>query len=191
MNEINLKKFIIKIPKTVSIFFCDNNILVIKGNCCTKAIKLKTTIKIFIKKKILMITPVLLNKYKIKKLKLFYNVYIVQIKQTIKETIKKQKIKLSIIGTGYKVIVLTTTLFTPFIILQLKLGYSHFIYVKIPKDLNVVCPKPNKIFLYGYDKQKINFIGFLIKSYKMPEPYKAKGIFCFNEQIKLKKGKKL
>jgi ribosomal protein L6P/L9E len=32
---------------------------------------------------------------------------------------------------------------------------------------------------------------FLIKSYKMPEPYKAKGIFYFNEQIKLKKGKKL
>jgi large subunit ribosomal protein L6 len=180
MCEITLKKFIIKIPKTVSIFFCNNNILVIKGNCCTKAIKLKTKIKIFIKKK-----------HKIKKLKFFYNAYLVQIKQTLKETIKKQKKKLNIIGTGYKVIVLTTTLLLPFTILQLKLGYSHFIYIKIPKDLKVICPKPNKIFLYGNYQQKINFIAFLIKSYKIPEPYKAKGIFCFNEQIKLKKGKKL
>jgi len=191
MCEITLKKFIIKIPKTVSIFFCKNNILVIKGNCCTKAIKLKTKIKIFIKKKLIMITPLLLKKYKIKKLKFFYNAYLVQIKKTLKETIKKQKKKLNIIGTGYKVIVLTTTLLLPFTILQLKLGYSHFIYIKIPKDLKVICPKPNKIFLYGNYQQKINFIAFLIKSYKIPEPYKAKGIFCFNEQIKLKKGKKL
>ena len=75
--------------------------------------------------------------------------------------------------------------------MQLKLGYSHFIYIRIPKDLLVVCPKPNKIFLYGNYQQKINLLAFLIKSYKLPEPYKAKGIFFFNEQIKLKKGKKL
>ena len=191
MNEIILKKNIIKIPKTVSIFFCENNILVIKGNCCTKAIKLKTHIKIFIKKKLLLISPFFFKNYEKKKLKVLYNVYIAQIKQIIKETIKKKKKKLSIVGVGYKVIVLTTNFLTPFTILQLKLGYSHFIYIRIPKDLLVVCPKPNKIFLYGNYQQKINLLAFLIKSYKLPEPYKAKGIFFFNEQIKLKKGKKL
>lgn len=191
MNEIILRKNIIKIPKTVSIFFCENNILVIKGNYCIKAIKLKTQIKVFIKKKIIRITPLLFKYYEKKNQKFLYNVYIAQIKQVIKETIKNQKKKLNIKGVGYKVIVLTTKSLLPFIILQFKLGYSHFIYIKIPKDLMVVCPKPNKIFFYGNYLQKINFIAFLIKSYKMPEPYKAKGIFCFNEQIKLKKGKKL
>ena len=159
-----------------------------KGSLGTKSIKLKTQIKIFNKTNIILITPFLLNNYKNKKLKFLSHTYLTNIKQIIKETTKKTKKKLNLVGVGYKVSILTNLYFT---ILQLKLGYSHFIYVKIPKDLNVVCPKPNKIFLYGYDKQKINFIGFLIKSYKMPEPYKAKGIFCFNEQIKLKKGKKL
>ena len=87
MNEITLKKNIIKIPKTVSIFFCENNILVIKGNCCTKAIKLKTHIKIFIKKKLLLISPFFFKNYEKKKLKVLYNVYITQIRQIIKETI--------------------------------------------------------------------------------------------------------
>jgi large subunit ribosomal protein L6 len=191
MNIINLKKNIIKIPKNVSIFFCENNFLVIKGNCCIKAIKLKTQIKIFTKKKILMITPTLLKNCDRKKLKFLYNVYVSRIKQVIKETVKKQKKKLNIIGVGYKVFVLATKLSIPFVILQLKLGYSHFIYIKIPKDFTVVCPKYNKIFINGNHQQRINLLAFLIKSYKLPEPYKVKGIFCFNEQIKLKKGKKV
>lgn len=191
MNIINLKKNIIKIPRNVSIFFCENNFLVIKGNCCIKAIKLKTQIKIFTKKKILMITPTLLKNCDRKKLKFLYNVYVSRIKQVIKETVKKQKKKLNIIGVGYKVFVLATKSSIPFVILQLKLGYSHFIYIRIPKNLIVISPKPNKIFFYGYFQQSVNLLAFLIKSYKMPEPYKAKGIFYFNEQIKLKKGKKL
>jgi large subunit ribosomal protein L6 len=185
-----LKKNIIKIPKTVSVFFCINNILVIKGYSCIKAIKLKTQIQFYSKKKIIHIIPLLSKNYKKKKFKPLYNTYLSSIRQIIKETCKQAKKKLNIVGVGYKVIVLATKkgLFT---ILQLKLGYSHFIYIKIPRDLIVFCPKPNKIFFYGYNQQKINIISFLIKFYKMPESYKLKGIFYFNEQIKLKKGKKL
>lgn len=190
MNTFILKKNIIKIPKTVSIFFCKNNILVIKGNCCIKTIKLKIQIKVFIKKNLLYITPFLVKNYVRKKLKILDNVYLTQIKQVFKETLKKKKKKLNIVGVGYKIIVLNTKLSIPFTILQLKLGYSHLIYIKVPNDLIVVCPKPNKIFLYGNYQQKINLIAYLIKSYKLPEPYNAKGIFYFNEQIKLKKGKK-
>jgi len=47
MNTVILKKNIIKIPKNISVFFCENNILVIKGFLFTKSIKLKTQIKIF------------------------------------------------------------------------------------------------------------------------------------------------
>jgi large subunit ribosomal protein L6 len=183
-----IKKNIIKIPKNISIFFCENNILVIKGFFYTKSIKLKTQIKIFNKNKIILITPFLLNNYEKKKLKFLSNIYISNIKQIIKETTKKTKKKLNLVGVGYKVIILINSYFT---MLQLKLGYSHFIYIRIPKNLIVISPKPNKIFFYGYFQQSINLLTFLIKSYKMPEPYKAKGIFYFNEQIKLKKGKKL
>jgi large subunit ribosomal protein L6 len=188
MKTFTIKKNIIKIPKNISVYFCENNILVIKGFLYTKSIKLKTQIKIFNRNKIILITPFLLNNYEKKKLNILSNTYVTNIKQIIKETTKKTKKKLNIIGVGYKVIILTNSYFT---ILQLKLGYSHFIYIRIPKNLIVISPKPNKIFFYGYFQQRINLLAFLIKSYKMPEPYKAKGIFYFNEQIKLKKGKKL
>ena len=188
MNKVILKKNIIKIPKNISVFFCENNILVIKGFLFTKSIKLKTQIKIFNKTNLILITPFLLNNYKNKKLKFLSHTYLTNIKQIIKETTKKTKKKLNLVGVGYKVIILTNLYFT---ILQLKLGYSHFIYIRIPKNLIVISPKPNKIFFYGYFQQSVNLLAFLIKSYKMPEPYKAKGIFYFNEQIKLKKGKKL
>ena len=38
MNTVILKKNIIKIPKNISVFFCENNILVIKGFLFTKSI---------------------------------------------------------------------------------------------------------------------------------------------------------
>jgi len=175
------KKNIIKIPKDISVFFCENNVLVIKGNLCTKAIKLKTQIKIFNKKKIICITPFIINSYKRKKILLCNNTsYVTQIKHIIKKTFKQSKKKLKIVGVGYKVVVPYLVIDIPFIVLQLKLGYSHFIYVKIPKNFKVINPKPNKLFFYGFVQQKINIISFLIKSYKMPEPYKVKGIYYFH-----------
>merc|ERR1712071_727992 len=34
-------------------------------------------------------------------------------------------------------------------LLDLKLGYSHFIYIKIPSNLEVFCPEPSVIFITG------------------------------------------
>jgi len=56
--------------------------------------------------------------------------------------------------------------------------------------MKIICPKTTKLFIFGYNQQKINKLAALIKSYKVPEPYKGKGIFYDNEKIILKKGKK-
>jgi large subunit ribosomal protein L6 len=185
------KKNIIKIPKNISVYFCQNNILTLVGPLGIKSIELKTQVKFFSKKNYILVTKIpFFDKKNIlendnKKLS---NTYISIIKQIIQEISKKSKHKLNLIGVGYRAILLTSFTFT---ILQLKLGYSHLIFIKIPKDLTIICPKPTKIFLYGNLQQKINKLSFLIKSYKMPEPYKGKGIFYINEKIDLKKGKKI
>jgi len=185
------KKNIIKIPKNISVYFCQNNILTLVGPLGIKSIELKTQVKFFSKKNYILVTKIpFFDKKNIlendnKKLS---NSYISIIKQIIQEISKKSKHKLNLIGVGYRAILLTSFTFT---ILQLKLGYSHLIFIKIPKDLTIICPKPTKIFLYGNLQQKINKLSFLIKSYKMPEPYKGKGIFYINEKIDLKKGKKI
>jgi large subunit ribosomal protein L6 len=189
-----LKKNIIKIPKNISVYFCENNILILAGPLGVKSIKLKTQIKFYSKKNYILITQLSIvdqqniSKIEKKKLKILSNTYISILKQIIQEISKKSKQKLNLVGVGYKAILLTSFTFT---ILQLKLGYSHLIFIKIPKDLIIICPKPTKIFLYGNLQQKINKLSFLIKSYKIPEPYKGKGIFFVNEEINLKKGKKI
>jgi len=185
------KKNIIKIPKNISVYFCQNNILTLVGPLGIKSIELKTQVKFFLSKNYILVTKIpFFDKKNIlendnKKLS---NTYISIIKQIIQEISKKSKHKLNLIGVGYRAILLTSFTFT---ILQLKLGYSHLIFIRIPKDLTIICPKPTKIFLYGNLQQKINKLSFLIKSYKMPEPYKGKGIFYINEKIDLKKGKKI
>ena len=43
----------------------------------------------------------------------------------------------------------------------------------------------------GNDFQDVSKLTSLIRSYKMPEPYKGKGILYENETIKLKEGKRI
>lgn len=46
------------------------------------------------------------------------------------------------------------------------------------------------ISVYGQDKQKVYQMAAIIKSYKLPEPYKGKGILYQDEKILRKEGKR-
>jgi len=192
INKI-FKKNIIKIPKNISIYLCQNNILTFIGPFGIKSIKIKTKIKISNKKNYIAITKFSINTdnssaTEEQKLKKLYRTYIAIIKQIISEITQQSKQKLTLVGVGYRATVITSLKHS---ILHLKLGFSHQLYIKIPKDLTIICPKPTKIFIFGYNRQKINQIATLIKLYKTPEPYKGKGIFYDNETIVLKEGKKI
>jgi large subunit ribosomal protein L6 len=74
--------------------------------------------------------------------------------------------------------------------LVLKLGFSHDICLKIPNDLEILCPKSNVILIIGSNKQKVFNFASIIQKYKKPEPYKGKGILRRNENIRRKEGKR-
>lgn len=73
--------------------------------------------------------------------------------------------------------------------LELKLGFSHKILLKIPNDLSVNINK-NKISIEGFNKNLVgNFIE-KIRSLRIPDDYKGKGFWHKNENKILKAIKK-
>ena len=72
----------------------------------------------------------------------------------------------------------------------LQLGYSHEVVYPVPQNINVSCPQPTQIVLSGHDRQQLGQMAAEIRSYRVPEPYKGKGIRRANETILRKEGKK-
>lgn len=90
---------------------------------------------------------------------------------------------LEINGVGYKAAVKDN-------FLTMFLGYSHDIKYMIPKGIEIKCPKPTQIDIFGYDKQLVGEVAALIRSLRKPEPYKGKGVKYSDEIIIRKVGKK-
>ena len=78
-------------------------------------------------------------------------------------------------------------------LLDLSLGYTHNIYMQLPKEVKVETKaERNKnplIILESADKQLLGQICAKIRSFRMPEPYKGKGIKFVGEEIRRKSGK--
>ena len=96
--------------------------------------------------------------------------------------------KLNLVGVGYRALLINESNQK---FLQLRLGYCHSVYLKIPSGIIVHCPKPSKIIILGKCQYSINNFAFKIRSYRKPDPYKGKGVLYSNETILLKEGKKL
>jgi len=77
--------------------------------------------------------------------------------------------------------------------LNLVLGYSHQIYLQLPPEVKVEAVTDKRsnptITLKSSDKQLLGQVAAKIRSFRMPEPYKGKGIKFVGEQIRRKAGK--
>ena len=78
-------------------------------------------------------------------------------------------------------------------LLELSLGYTHNIFLQLPKEINVETKSErNKnplIILSSADKQLLGQVCSKIRSFRMPEPYKGKGIRFEGEVVRRKSGK--
>ena len=186
------KKNKIKIPKDISVFYCNKKqIITFIGPVTKKSLKIK--VRIFVKEldKIILVSKLPFtnssNNEK-KKFKMLQGTTVALIKHVLIETSTVLYQKLKFIGVGYRTFPVEHLKSE---LLNFKLGYSHQIYFKIPSNLKVVCHKLTKLFIYGSSYTQITQTAALIRSYKCPEPYKGKGILFENEKIKLKEGKKI
>lgn len=187
MNIKQNKKYTVRIPDKINLFYSETKkIIIIKGPHAQRSLKIDT--KLRIKKNELEVTSLPLSKLRNnlqKKLKEKQGTTTALIKQLLMATCTIIYKKLNFKGIGYKVSFIENNL------LLLKLGYSHPIYFKTPKNLKIFSLKLTKLFLSSNSYQNVTFTASLIRSKKLPEPYKGKGILYENEKIKLKEGKKI
>ena len=96
------------------------------------------------------------------------------------------KKELEIVGVGYRAT-------NQGQVLELALGFSHAIYLKMPAEVKVEAKSErNKnplITLESCDKQLLGQICAKIRSFRKPEPYKGKGVKFVGEVIRRKSGK--
>lgn len=101
----------------------------------------------------------------------------------VSEGFKKE---LELVGVGYRVT-------NNGQILELSLGFTHNIYLELPKEVNVETKmERNKnplIILESADKQLLGQVCAKIRSFRKPEPYKGKGVKFVGEQLRRKSGK--
>ena len=74
--------------------------------------------------------------------------------------------------------------------LKLQLGYSHDVDFAVPEGIEIKTPDNTTIEISGIDKQKVGQVAAEIRRWRMPEPYKGKGIKYRGEFIFRKEGKK-
>ena len=77
--------------------------------------------------------------------------------------------------------------------LELSLGFSHDIIIKMPDEVKVEAKTERRsnpvITLTSIDKQLIGQVAAKIRELRPPEPYKGKGIKFVGEQLRRKAGK--
>jgi large subunit ribosomal protein L6 len=78
-------------------------------------------------------------------------------------------------------------------LIEFSLGYTHPIFLQLPKEVKVETKSERNqnpiITLESCDKQLLGLICAKIRSFRMPEPYKGKGILFKGEVIRRKSGK--
>jgi large subunit ribosomal protein L6 len=95
------------------------------------------------------------------------------------------------VGVGYRATIenTATTVSSEFEgqqFVMLKVGYSHPIELPVPMGVKATTPQPTRILLEGVEREVLMQFAAQIRKWRVPEPYKGKGIFVNGETIKLK-----
>lgn len=99
---------------------------------------------------------------------------------------------LRLVGIGYRATVETRPHLEKYPGQQfvvLKLGFSHPVEMGVPMGVTASAPQPTRILLEGIDKEVMHQFASEMRRWRVPEPYKGKGIFVNDETIKLKQKK--
>ena len=93
---------------------------------------------------------------------------------------------LELVGVGYRVSNQGN-------LLEFSLGYTHPIFIQLPTEVKVETKSERNqnplVILESCDKALLGLICAKIRSFRMPEPYKGKGVLFQGEVIRRKSGK--
>jgi large subunit ribosomal protein L6 len=90
--------------------------------------------------------------------------------------------ELEIVGIGYRAEMQSVKL-------VMSLGYSHKINYEPPTGITITVADQVNVKVEGYNKQLVGEVAAKIRGFRMPEPYKGKGVRYKGEKIKRKSTK--
>lgn len=175
-QSVFLKK--IKIPPQVMVSY-QSNCLQISTGISQRQLMIQPAIHLSSDQHSLQLT---LSKNQLKYKKYFF-LYVSLIQNYFRGLTQPYKIHLFLKGIGFKISKRDQKLI-------FKLGYSHDIERKIPKNILVRIVDQNKLIIYGSQWDHLTQFASQLKQLKKIEPYKGKGILLKNETILRKEGKK-
>lgn len=121
-----------------------------------------------------------------KRHKAMHGLYRSLIANMIQGVSKGYKKEQELVGVGYRAS-------TQGQVLDLVLGYSHHVVFEIPQEVKISTKQERGsnpiITLESHDKQLLGAVSAKIRSLRIPEPYKGKGIKFVNEVLRRKAGK--
>ena len=116
----------------------------------------------------------------------FHGLYRALVNNMVVGVSKGYKKEMELVGVGYRVSNQGN-------LIEFSLGFTHSIFLQVPAEIKVETKSErNKnpyISLESCDKQLLGMVCAKIRSFRMPEPYKGKGILYIGEQIRRKSGK--
>lgn len=175
-------KLPIKIPDGVTVDIASDNTVTIKGPKGELTQKIDPDIRVKVQDNILSVE----RPTEQKRHKTLHGLYRSLLNNMIIGVSNGYTIQQELVGVGYKAE-------TRGQVLELSLGYSHDIHIKLPKEIKVEAKTERRsnpiITLASADKQLIGQVAAKIRSFRPPEPYKGKGIKFVGEQLRKKAGK--
>ena len=176
-------KLPVDIPAGVEIKVSDENVVTVKGPLGELTQKVDPEIQLTIENGTLELT----RAGETKSQKAMHGLYRALVNNMVTGVSKGFEIKLELVGVGYRAELLPNN------VLDLVLGYSHHTYLQLPPEVKVEAKSDKRsnpiITLNSIDKQLIGQVAAKIRSFRMPEPYKGKGIKFVGEELRRKAGK--
>ncbi|MCX6756598.1 MAG: 50S ribosomal protein L6 [Candidatus Nomurabacteria bacterium] len=111
-----------------------------------------------------------------------WGTYMSHIQNMIQGVVTPFEKKLLVEGVGFKWDVKGSDL-------NLSLGFSHPVIMKIPEGVTVTAEK-STLTISSIDKEAVGLFANQVRQMKKPEPYKGKGIRYSDEVVRRKQGKK-
>lgn len=175
-------KLPIKIPAGVTVTVNDKSVVTVKGPKGELTQELKGDITLEVEDGVVQLK----RPTEQKKHKSLHGLYRSLVNNMIVGVSDGYKIVQELVGVGYKASNTGQ-------LLELGLGYSHNIFLELPKEIKVETVtergKNPLIIMESHDKQLIGQVAAKIRSLRKPEPYKGKGIRFQGEILRRKAGK--
>lgn len=175
-------KLPVTLPEKVELSVSSNNLVTVKGPKGTLSQQVDADIKVSVEDgKVVVARPTEQKRHKA-----LHGLYRSLISNMIQGVSQGYKVDLELVGVGYKATAANN-------VLELSLGYSHGIYLKLPAEItsSALTEKGKNpiVTLEGIDKQLIGQVAAKIRSLRKIEPYKGKGVRFKGEVVRRKAGK--